>query len=298
MLLSNVPISAIRAFEAAARTGSFRDAANELHLTPSAISHAIRKLESTMSTTLFERGTRSVRLTPAGENLMRHAGAAFDNLRRGIEEVAGRGPQLLRVHSAPSFAAQWLAPRLGRFIAAEPKLEVRLAASAEYARFSNDDFDLDIVYGQPRGEGIEIVPLGEETITPLCTPEIAKRIRKPKDLFNQVLIRSEVKQVQWHQWFAANGLEPPAIHGMRFDRSFLAIAMASSGLGVTLESTLLAEREIKTGRLIAPLAGRSVDIRYVGHHLVFPRASRQRHPVRAFAEWITAELSANRIDPE
>jgi LysR family transcriptional regulator, glycine cleavage system transcriptional activator len=291
MLLSNVPISAIRAFEAAARTGSFRDAANELHLTPSAISHAIRKLESTMSTTLFERGTRSVRLTPAGENLMRHAGAAFDNLRRGIEEVAGRGPQLLRVHSAPSFAAQWLAPRLGRFIAAEPKLEVRLAASAEYARFSNDDFDLDIVYGQPRGEGIEIVPLGEETITPLCTPEIAKRIRKPKDLFNQVLIRSEVKQVQWHQWFAANGLEPPAIHGMRFDRSFLAIAMASSGLGVTLESTLLAEREIKTGRLIAPLAGRSIDIRYVGHHLVFPRASRQRHPVRAFAEWIAAELS-------
>jgi len=291
MLLSNVPISAIRAFEAAARTGSFRDAANELHLTPSAISHAIRKLESTMSTTLFERGTRSVRLTPAGENLMRHAGAAFDNLRRGIEEVAGRGPQLLRVHSAPSFAAQWLAPRLGRFIAAEPKLEVRLAASAEYARFSNDDFDLDIVYGQPRGEGLEIVPLGEETITPLCTPEIAKRIRKPKDLFNQVLIRSEVKQVQWHQWFAANGLEPPAIHGMRFDRSFLAIAMASSGLGVTLESTLLAEGEIKTGRLIAPLAGRSIDIRYVGHHLVFPRASRQRHPVRAFAEWIAAELS-------
>jgi len=297
MLLSNVPISAIRAFEAAARTGSFRDAANELHLTPSAISHAIRKLESTMSTTLFERGTRSVRLTPAGENLMRHAGAAFDNLRRGIEEVAGRGPQLLRVHSAPSFAAQWLAPRLGRFIAAEPKLEVRLAASAEYARFSNDDFDLDIVYGQPRGEGVEIVPLGEETITPLCTPEIAKRIRKPKDLFNQVLIRSEVKQVQWHQWFAANGLEPPAIHGMRFDRSFLAIAMASSGLGVTLESTLLAEGEIKTGRLIAPLAGRSIDIRYVGHHLVFPRASRQRHPVRAFAEWIAAELSLADAEP-
>ena len=136
MLLSSVPISAIRAFEAAARTGSFRDAANELHLTPSAVSHAIRKLESTMSTTLFERSARSVRLTPAGENLMRHAGAAFDNLRRGMEEVAGRGPQLLRVHCAPSFAAQWLAPRLAQFLAAEPKLEVRLAASTEYARKS------------------------------------------------------------------------------------------------------------------------------------------------------------------
>ena len=168
MLLSSVPISAIRAFEAAARTGSFRDAANELHLTPSAVSHAIRKLESTMSTTLFERSARSVRLTPAGENLMRHAGAAFDNLRRGMEEVAGRGPQLLRVHCAPSFAAQWLAPRLAQFLAAEPKLEVRLAASTEYARFSNDDFDVDVVYGQPRGEGIEIIPLGEETVTPFA----------------------------------------------------------------------------------------------------------------------------------
>jgi LysR family glycine cleavage system transcriptional activator len=268
----------------------FRDAANELHLTPSAVSHAIRKLESTMSTTLFERSARSVQLTPAGENLMRHVGAAFDNLRRGMEEVAGRGPQLLRVHCAPSFAAQWLAPRLAKFLAAEPKLEVRLAASTEYARFNNDDFDIDVVYGQPKGEGIEIIPLGEETVTPLCTPIIAKRIRKPKDLFGQVLIRSEVKRVQWHQWFAANGLESPAIHGMRFDRSFLAIAMASSGLGVTLESTLLAEREIATGKLVAPLEGRSVDVRYVGHHLVFPRASRQRRAVRAFAEWIMSEL--------
>jgi DNA-binding transcriptional LysR family regulator len=291
MLLSSVPISAIRAFEAAARTGSFRDAASELHLTPSAVSHAIRKLESSMSTTLFERSARSVRLTPAGENLRRHAGAAFDNLRRGMEEVAGRGPQLLRVHCAPSFAAQWLAPRLGQFIAAEPKLEVRLAASTEYARFSNDDFDLDIVYGEPRGEGVEIVSLGEERVTPLCTPEIAKRIRKPKDLVGQVLIRSEVKQVQWHRWFAANGLESPAIHGMRFDRSFLAIAMASSGLGVTLESTRLAEREIATGKLVAPLEGRSVDVRYVGHYLVFPRTRRQRRAVCAFVEWITSELS-------
>lgn len=291
MLLSNVPISAIRAFEAAARTGSFRDAANELHLTPSAVSHAIRKLECTMSTMLFERSARSVRLTPAGENLMRHAGAAFDNLRRGMEEVAGRGPRLLRVHCAPSFAAQWLAPRLAQFLAVEPKLEVRLSAGTEYARFSNDDFDVDIVYGQPRGEGIEIIPLGEETVTPLCTPDIAKKIRKPKDLFSQVLIRSEVKQVQWHQWFAANGLEPPAIHGMRFDRSFLAIAMASSGLGVTLESTRLAGREIATGKLVAALEGRSVDVRYVGHFLAFPRASRQRRAVCAFVEWITSELS-------
>jgi hypothetical protein len=96
---------------------------------------------------------------------------------------------------------------------------------------------------------------------------------------------------EWHQWFAANGLEAPAIHGMRFDRSFLAIAMASSGLGVTLESTRLAEGEIATGKLVAPLAGRSVDVRYIGHYLVFPRAASQRRAVRVFADWIISELT-------
>jgi DNA-binding transcriptional LysR family regulator len=136
----------------------------------------------------------------------------------------------------------------------------------------------------PRGEGLEVIPLGEETVTPLCVSQIAKRIRQPKDLLSQVLIRSDVKQVQWHQWFTANGLEPPAIHGMRFDRSFLAIAMACGGVGVTLESTRLAEREIESGRLIAPLAGRSTDIRYVGHHLVFPRAGSQRRALRFYME--------------
>lgn len=289
-MLANVPMSAIRAFEAAARTGSFRDAANELHLTPSAVSHAIRKLESTLSTVLFERSARSIRLTPAGENLMRHAGSAFDELRRGLEEVAGRGPRLLRVHSAPSFAAQWLAPRLAKFLANEPSVEVRLAASTDYARFTNDDFDVDIVYGQPRAEGVEVIPLGEEVVTPLCAPKLAKQIRKPEDMLKQVLIRSDVKQVQWHQWFAANGVDAPALHGMRFDRSFLAIAMAAGGLGVALESTRLAEREIKDGLLVAPLAGRSTDLRYMAHRLTFPRASRQRKAVRAFADWISSEL--------
>ncbi|MGJ4962788.1 LysR substrate-binding domain-containing protein [Bradyrhizobium sp. SZCCHNRI1009] len=293
-MLSNVPISSIRAFEAAARTGSFRDAANELHLTPSAVSHAIRKLETTLRTVLFERTARSVRLTPAGENLMRHAGAAFDQLRRGLEEVAARGPQLVRVHSAPSFAAQWLTPRLARFLAAHPKLEVRLAANTDYARFKNDDFDIDIVYGQPHAEGVEIVPLAEETVTPLCSPALAATIKRPADLLERTLIRSDVKQIQWHQWFAANGLEPPALHGMRFDRSFLALATATEGLGVALESTLLAERELASGRLVAPLAGRATDVRYVGHRLVFPRNAHQRTAVRAFADWITSELSPER----
>ncbi|WP_407048904.1 LysR substrate-binding domain-containing protein [Methyloraptor flagellatus] len=289
-MLDTIPLSTIRAFEAAARTGSFRSAANELHLTPSAVSHAIRKLESLLGATLFRRDARTVTLTPAGEALMTHVSAAFEELRRGVALVTKRGPQILRLHAAPSFAAKWLSPRLARFLALEPGIEVRLAAGTDYARFVNDDFDVDIVYGVPRADGAEYVPLVEETMTPLCAPELASRIRTPRDLYGEVLIRSEVKRVQWHHWFTANGLEPPAAHGMRFDRSFLALAAAADGVGVAMESTLLAERELADGRLVAPLRGRSEDVRYIGHYLAFPKGNRQRRVVRAFTDWIQHEL--------
>jgi LysR family glycine cleavage system transcriptional activator len=289
-MLHEVPLSILRAFEAAGRTGSFRLAAAELALTPSAVSHAIRKLEQTLGASLFTRDGRVARLTPEGEALMRHVGLAFEELRRGLEMVSTRGPQLLRLHSAPSFATQWLMPRLARFLREHPGIEVRLAAGTDYTRFLNDEFDADIIYGPPRQEGLAVMPLGEETVTPLCTPELGRVIKTPMDLFDQILIESETKQVRWSDWFARNGLPVPRPQGVRFDRSFLAITAAADGLGVTLESTRLAEREIASGRLVRPLAGCAEDIRYVGHHLVFPRSTRQRHTLRRFTKWLGAEL--------
>lgn len=284
-------LSLLRAFEAAGRTGSFRGAAAELNLSPSAVSHAIRALEQGLGVVLFEREGRAVRLSADGEALMRHAGRAFEDLRRGMEIVSTRGPRLLRIHSAPSFAAQWLAPRLASFIAENPGIEVRVAASTDYTRFTSDEFDVDIVYGPPRHESLVAVPLGEETVTPLCAPALARKIRRIEDLYDQVLIDSDNKQVRWSDWFGANGLEAPPPHGMRFDRSFLAISVAASGLGIALESTRLAERELREGRLVAPLAGRAKDVRYVGHSLVYPRFLRQRQIVKVFAEWISRELN-------
>jgi LysR family transcriptional regulator, glycine cleavage system transcriptional activator len=289
-MLQHVHLSLLRAFEAAGRTGSFRSAAMELNLSPSAVSHAVRKLEQALGASLFEREGRAVRLSPEGESLMRHVGRAFEELRRGLEMVSTRGPQLLRLHSAPSFATQWLSPRLSRFLRDHPGIEVRLAAGTDYTRFLNDEFDADILYGPPRQEGLVVLPLGEETVTPLCAPELARAIRTPMDLFDHVLIESETKQVRWSDWFARNGLPAPRPQGVRFDRSFLAIAAAVDGLGVTLESTRLAEREIASGRLVRPLAGCAEDIRYVGHHLVFPRSTRQRHTLRRFTKWLGAEL--------
>lgn len=290
-MLKNVSLSAVRAFEAAARNGSFRNAALELSLSPSAISHAIDNLEQALGTVLFERDGRAVRLTADGEQLMRHVGNAFEELRRGVESVTNRGPQLLRLHCAPSFAAQWLSPRLPGFLAAHPDIGVRLAASTDYAAFSADEFDADIVYGPPRQDGAAVVPLAEETVTPLCSPALAARLGTPRDLLDVLLIQSDRKQVRWPDWFSLNGLSAPSqISGMRFDRSFLAIAAAVDGLGVALESTLLAERELAAGRLVAPLLHSAANIRYRGHHLTYPKAGLRRKTVRVFANWICAQL--------
>jgi DNA-binding transcriptional LysR family regulator len=289
-MLQQVPLSFLRIFEAAGRTGSFRAAAAELNLTPSAVSHAIRKLEQVLGIALFDRDTRNVRLSYEGEALMRHVSRAFDELRRGMEVVSTRGPKLLRLHCAPSFAAQWLTPRLADFMKHHPGVELRLAAGTDYTRFTSDEFDADIVYGPPRMEGVVVVPLGEETIAPMCAPELAETIGTPVDLFNHVLIQTDSKQIQWSDWFTANSLIAPPPNGSRFDRSFLAIAAAAQGLGVALESTRLAERELASGRLIMPLEQKSIPIRYVGHNLVFPRHGRQRHPLRTFSEWLLGEL--------
>ncbi|GJE61253.1 LysR substrate-binding domain-containing protein [Methylobacterium trifolii] len=285
-----VPLSAVRTFEAAARRRSFKSAADELNLTASAVSHAIRKMEQALGVALFERDGHGVALTPAGEALLDHVGRAFEELNRGLDLVTSRGPQLLRLHCAPSFAAQWLTPRLARFLAEHPGLEVRLAAGMDYARFLTDEFDADIVYGPPRGEGLFRMALGEERVTPLCDPERAARIREPADLFAHMLIQSDNKLVRWPLWFERNDLRAPPPAGIRFDRSFLAIAAAADGLGVALESTLLAERELASGRLVAPLAGRAEDVLYNGHHLVFPAAARRRAPLRTFAHWLAREM--------
>lgn len=293
-MLANISLPGIRAFEAVARRGSFRAASAELNLSASAVSHAVIKLERAMGVILFEREGRAVRLTISGEMFMRHVGAAFDELRRGLEAVAPRSPQLLRLHCAPSFAAAWLSPRLSGFLKANPEIDVRLSAGTDYSRFTSDDFDIDIVYGPVRATGVIAVPLVEEQVAPMCAPALAALIRSPEDLLLHNLILSDNKQIRWPQWCEANGIALPPVQGMRFDRSFLAIAAAVDGLGIALESTLLAARELASGRLVMPLAGIARDVHYIGHHLVYPPESRQRHIVRLFCDWLLAEVAKQR----
>jgi DNA-binding transcriptional LysR family regulator len=294
--MHNLPLDLLNAFEAAARTGSFRVAGQELGISPSAVSHAIRKLETLIGASLFERQGRRVRLNSSGEALFRHVSEALEQVRHGLDMVGSRSDSLLRLHCAPSLAAQWLMPRLKRLFTDLPGLKLRLSSSADYPRFQHNDIDADICYGPPRQEGLIVIPLGEEVVCPLCSPEMAHGIRTSEDLLRHDLLESDNKRVRWDAWFAANQIEPPATQRSRFDRSFMAIAAAVDGLGVALESTRLAEREIEKGLLVAPLAGIASDVRYVGHYLVFPPSMKFRRSVRSFAGWLTKELNLPPLD--
>ncbi len=280
-------LSTLRVFESAARARSFRLAASDLSLTPSAVSHAVRKLERDLGTPLFLRSGRSMTLTPEGAILLAHVERGFTELRRGLEVVARGTPRLLCLHAAPSFAAQWLAPRLSRFLAAFPSIEVRLASGTDYRRF--DAFDADIIYGE-RPDDVDAICLGEEIVSPICSPNFAAQISTADDLIHLPLIESDNKRVRWHDWFAANGRDRPARYGPRFDRSFLAIGAAVDGLGIALESLLLADRELAAGKLVQPLRGRAQDIIYQGHWLVFPSRRRSRE-LGDFVSWLQSELA-------
>ncbi|RVT69813.1 LysR family transcriptional regulator [Agrobacterium sp. CNPSo 2736] len=205
--------------------------------------------------------------------------------------VLSNKTHLLRVHCAPSYAAKVLSPRLPAFLKANPELEVRVASSTTYARFTDGLFDVDIVYGEPQNrEYLIVIPLSEEIVAPMCSPEMASSLMSVRDIFRYPLIRSDLKRIQWIDWFEANNLGSPPVPTMSFDRSFLALDAAANGLGIALESDVLAQHYLHTGRLVAPFTGKSRDNRYIGHYLAYPKNGSQRRLARIFADWLSNSL--------
>lgn len=288
---ASLPLAYLRVFEAAGRTSSFALAAAEVDLSASAVSHSIRKLEERLGHRLFQRSTRKVDLTREGAILLEHVQRGLEEMRRGISLIAHDEPSPLNVHTAPSFATQWLLPRLANFLEANPLIDLRISASTDYARFEQDEFDLDIVYGEPAASPYEKVPLAVELLMPLCSPALAATIETPEDLLKHKLIQCDVQLLQWKGWFEANGVRPPTHYGLRFDRSSMAIAAAVDGLGVVLESTLLGDRELRTGKLVAPLMGKTREVKYVGHHLVYPKRLHHHAAFESFKAWLLRSLS-------
>ncbi len=292
---NRVSFKAVQAFEAAARLSSFSLAAEELFVTPSAISHQIKFLEEQFGVQLFHRIHRAVVLTDAGRRYAEEISAAFARIEAATRDLGRLAKSdILTIHSTPSFATQWLMPRLARFSARNPDIDVRLKASNDPVDMITGAVDVEIRYGsrniQPAG--VKTVPFPPETVVPLCSPELAngpQPIRSQADLARHTLIHSEVCLVGWRDWGRKHRhVNLDLKRGPRFDRSFMSISAAVDGLGVCLESLLLVQRELETGSLVAPLGFDGLKVQGYSYNVL--KSSAELPKVRNFHDWLFEEI--------
>ncbi len=285
------PTPNLLAFETVARRRSFALAAAELHLTASAISHQVARLESHLGVRLFDRSAHGVRVSPAGQKYLERVsgalaaiGAATEDLRQGVHNS-------LYVHSAPSIAGLWLMPRLREFAGAHPEIALNLSAAHTPSDFALGQADVDIRYGVPQWNDLVVEPLFEERIVPLASPDFIRqnRLKRADQLLTVPLILSNVNVVQWADWFAEfTDARAPDRFSVQFDRAQLALDAATQGLGVALESATIAAGHLSDGRL-KPVLGMEKAIRVKAHFAVYPTQHTKRPPVKAFLTWLRDE---------
>ncbi len=285
----------LRAFESAARLSSFTSAAVELSLTPSAISHQVRELEEVFGKPLFLRLHRRVELTPEGVRLADGLTRVMDALEASCAEVAlAPTGQVLSLHCSPSFAAKWLSPRLTNFTSRYPDITIRLTSGAEPMDLLRArETDVAISYGAAvQRPGLEVIPLGKEFIVPLCSPSVVAGGRNTRELLSEfTLIDSQLSRVTWRDWFAKNGFKTAPRVRQSFDRAALAISAAVDGLGITLESTRFAEKELARGELVELGSGEFPRESRETHFLSLRAEERDSAKIQLFREWLLAELA-------
>jgi DNA-binding transcriptional LysR family regulator len=289
------PLTTLQAFEAVARRRSFSLAAAELHLTPSAISHQVARLEDLLGWRLFERSARGVELTAAGRQYLQRVANALGAINTATEDLRHGLQDTLYLHSSPSFASLWLMPRIARFTERHPGISLVLSASHEHSDFQLGQTDIDIRYGLPSWPHLEVRPVFTERIVPLASPEFIRRhaLRTPPDLVRTPLIQSSVNVLQWSDWFArfCSTVHPDRI-ALRFDRAMMSLDAAVQSLGVALESAALGGALIASGRL-QPVFGEEMSMTVQAHFLVYPARHTARPQVASFVQWLEDETRAS-----
>ncbi|HUD35116.1 MAG TPA: LysR substrate-binding domain-containing protein [Variovorax sp.] len=288
------PLTTLLAFEAVARRRSFALAAAELHLTASAVSHQIARLEAFLGVRLFDRSTQGVQLSTAGEGYLRRVGGALAAIGAATDDLRQGGRNSLYVHASPSFASLWLMPRLADFARTRPDVSLFLSVSHVHSDFALGQVDLDIRYGIPQWPALVVRPLFDERILPLASPDFVARhaIGEAADLLAAPLIQSTIGVLQWGDWLGAQGVrQAPERFALRFDRAQLALDAAVQGLGVALESSTIAASHLADGRLV-PLFDPARALTIQGHFVVYPPRHGKRPEVEAFLEWLLDQARA------
>jgi LysR family glycine cleavage system transcriptional activator len=291
-------LNALKVFWAAARHGSFVKAANELHVTASAVSLQIRQLEDELGLKLFERTPKGLALTAAGSRVLPDVNSAFEKLRATFTSLneAEEGA-MLTVSAAPSFAAKWLLPRLNRFLSANPDIEVSIKATVELADFERGEADLGIRYGRGGYIDLETELLMREMVFPVCSPELlqGEKKRATADFLNSMNLLHDDSADRndalpgWKMWLKAAAIDGVDWRkGLRFNQTVLAIEAAAAGLGVALAPAALLEGDLASGRLVRLDAAELSEP--FAYYLVYPQEKGERSAVKAFRAWLFAEL--------
>ena len=307
------PLNALRAFEAAARNLSFKNAARELHVTPGAVSHQVKLLEESLGIPLFRRLTRALELTPEGQALLPKVQEGLRNLAEAVERVRTRGEaRTLTVMAPPNFAARWLVPRLARFTDRNPGLDLHVASrtamidgrgdpGASPSPEASEVAPLAMVrFGDGRYPGARVDEVFSAVYVPVCSPRLlrgARALRKPEDLRNHTLLHDDTvveegARPSWGAWLDSVGVRDiDATRGTHFTDASLSLEAAREGLGVALAMKPLVRSEIEAGRLVMPF-NLSSPATY-SYYLVTPEGGRNG-VVGAFRDWLLQESASER----
>jgi len=287
-------MSALLAFEAAARHESFTHAAKELFLTESAISRQIATLESNLGVRLFVRSKQRVMLTRAGRLYGTQVRRALENLDRDTLSIIahGSGGGYLELAVLPTFASQWLIPRMKDFNDRNPDVRINMGIRTDLFPFEESHFEAAIHYGKPTWPGTSSDYLFGEEVVPICAPSLlAKRIRKPQELLNYPLLHSTTRPDAWSRWFANLGVEDNAtMQGVRYELHSMLISAAAAGLGIALVPKFFVDEQLTQLGLVIPFAATAVE--ESAYYLVYPTELSHGKPLELFRTWLLEETAA------
>lgn len=286
-------LSLLAAFEAAARSGSITAAAKELDLTQSAVSRQIKALENQLGIDLFLRERQTIRLTVAGETYAREVREALRRISSASLNLrANPHGGTLNLAILPTFGTRWLAPRLGRFLSANPGITINLVTRLRPFDFRLETIDAAIHFGQPAWPTAELTFLMKETTLPCCSPafKTAHRLDEPSDILEVPLLHLATRPDAWERWLAHCGVSHDGINGMLFDQFATAAQAAVSGIGVALLPVFLIQDELRNGQLV-PAIDREIESNE-RYYLAFPRERADYPPLAAFRDWIVEEIKS------
>ncbi|WP_397448825.1 LysR substrate-binding domain-containing protein [Pseudomonas sp. NA-150] len=282
------PLRALEVFAAAARHGTFSRAAKELFITQSAVSRQIQQLEEHLGVVLFVRHKTGLRLTPEAEALLPVVDNAFSRLTTMCNSLRSAS-QVLTLRMPPTLATRWFLPLLPSLRLVMPDVDVRVTTyDAWEPRFEDSDIDAAIIHGRGDWKEVESIALMAERLTPVCSPELAKRLSQPSDLKNLPLLHC-IPVHGWGRWLEAAGVSNVAAHrGQTFDTLDLALSAATRGQGVALGDLNLVRESLNDGVLVAPFEQELHQ--GIGYYLIYPPARAQLPKIRTLREWLLAAV--------